>query len=71
MEKILSISNFINGIQSTHLNWEYFLSIFYFCMNIKYVSGYFIVCCCGQKGLNIVVSAFLFPSYTYSAGIWI
>lgn len=30
MEKIINISNIINGIQYTHFNWKYFLSISFF-----------------------------------------
>lgn len=37
MEKILNASDLINRNQYTYLNWEYFLSISYFCMNIKYI----------------------------------
>lgn len=69
MEKILNMSK--NPQQESNTHWELVLYISHCCVYIKYITSYFIACCSGPKGLNIVLSAFLFPSYTRSAGIWI
>lgn len=64
METVGNVSNFINGIQCAHLNWEYFSEplLFSYVYRVILLS----VAVAGTV-LNIVVSAFLFPTYTRSA----